>query len=112
MVATTLTVAIGGVLVTAGVITSVPALAIFLVGAGVSIGVGILLTWADDKKYKWTISLQKKVNEIQASFNNKIGQIEEDVDNAIYRFYEDFRRELYNWLNSDDSIGIAYEQFR
>ncbi|MGA1940871.1 hypothetical protein [Arcobacter sp. YIC-310] len=103
----------GGIFV-AGLIAStvaIPALAVFTVGALVSIGVGMALNWADDE-YNWTFTLQKKVNELQESFNKKIDQIEEDIDNEIYRFYEDFRREFYIWLNSHGNIGISYDHFR
>ena len=103
----------GGIFV-AGLIAStvaIPALAVFTVGALVSIGVGMALNWADDE-YNWTFTLQKKVNELQESFNKKINQIEENIDNEIYRFYEDFRREFYIWLNSHGNIGISYDHFR
>jgi len=103
----------GGIFMIGLISTTValPAIIIFSVGAIISIFVGVGLNMLDNK-YSWTISLQKKINEIEASFNKKIDQIEKDVDNAIYRFYEDFRREFYNWLNSNGNIGVSYEHFR
>ncbi|RXJ91414.1 hypothetical protein CRV00_13820 [Malaciobacter molluscorum] len=102
---------IGTVAALIAVAIGATAFAVFIVGAAVSIGVGVLLNLGDEE-FAWTLSLQKKINELQEAFNKKIEQIEEDVDNAIYRFYEDFRREFYNWLNSYGNIGIPYEYFK
>jgi hypothetical protein len=87
VVAATLAVIAGGALVSAGIIASVPALAIFLVGAGVSIGVGIYLN-LKDSEYGWTSSLQAKVNELQEDFSQKIEQIEEEMAPVLNEFHQ------------------------
>ncbi|RXJ65226.1 hypothetical protein CRV08_15665 [Halarcobacter ebronensis] len=94
-----------GVAIVAGTLAlftgvALPALAVFAIGATVSILTGAIMNWMDDK-YEWTISLQEKVNELQESFNKKIEQIEEDVDNAIYRFFRDFEVEFWNWVSAN-----------
>ncbi|AXX92261.1 hypothetical protein CPU12_09185 [Malaciobacter molluscorum LMG 25693] len=96
-------------LVTAGFIG---AFGIFIIGAAISIGVGISLNLSDEK-YGWTKSLQEKINELQESFNKKIEQIEEDVDNAIYKFFRDLEREFWNWVSANGGTtpydyGIRY----
>ena len=84
-------------LVTAGFIG---AFGIFIIGAAISIGVGISLNLSDER-YGWTESLQEKINELQESFNKKIEQIEEDVDNTIYKFFQDLEREFWNWVSAN-----------
>jgi len=69
---------------------SIGAFGIFIFGATVSIGVGVLLNLGDDE-FDWTLSLQKKINELQETFNKKINSIEKDIDNALYNFYDHFR---------------------
>lgn len=84
-------------LVTAGFIGT---FGIFIIGAAISIGVGISLNLSDER-YGWTESLQEKINELQESFNKKIEQIEEDVDNTIYKFFQDLEREFWNWVSAN-----------
>ncbi|PHO17754.1 hypothetical protein CPU12_09175 [Malaciobacter molluscorum LMG 25693] len=95
-----------------GVTVALPALAIFAIGATVSVIVGAVMNWLDEK-YAWTKSLQEKMNELQESFNKKIDQIEEDVDNAIYKFFQDLEREFWNWVSANGGAtpydyGIRY----
>ncbi|PHO17752.1 hypothetical protein CPU12_09165 [Malaciobacter molluscorum LMG 25693] len=105
-----------GVAIVAGTLAlftgvALPALAIFAIGATVSV-VGAVMNWLDEK-YDWTKSLQEKMNELQESFNKKIDQIEEDVDNAIYKFFQDLEREFWNWVSANGGAtpydyGIRY----
>ncbi|PPK61077.1 hypothetical protein B0F89_11373 [Malaciobacter marinus] len=106
-----------GVAIVAGTLAlftgvALPALAVFTIGATVSILTGAIMNWMDDK-YEWTTSLQEKINELQESFNKKIEQIEEDVDNTIYKFFQDLEREFWNWVSANGGAapydyGIRY----
>ncbi|MFK2823280.1 hypothetical protein ACH5BK_09920 [Arcobacter sp. YIC-80] len=80
------TLAVAGILFLFGT-TILPALAVFAMGATVSVFAGAGLNIADDE-YGWTTSSQKKINEIQSSFKFKIETVEEGPKESLEEFLD------------------------
>jgi len=88
---------------------AVPAIAVFALGAIISIGVGIYLNAKDDES-GWTTSLQSKVNEFQKNFELKINVIvDEEGITETMSFFEWFEKSIDIFINTG-GYSHQYEQ--